>query len=159
MTTTLPAKMPDSASVSASPRVPWGVPSTITPQLVAWAVALGVAYWLLTKVVVYDVFGLNEDSAGVVFFPAAGLGIAAMMLTRPRVWWLWAAAIAIAELAINLQAGDALILHERPNPDFPFTRLVEIIYRKRATREEIHRMADMPGLASQWRDQARAWLG
>ena len=59
----------------------------------------------------------------------------------------------------SLQAGDALILHERPNPDFPFTRLVEIIYRKRATREEIVRMAEMSGLASQWRDQARTWLG
>jgi MOSC domain-containing protein YiiM len=58
-----------------------------------------------------------------------------------------------------LQAGDTLKLHDRPNPDFPFTRLVEIIYRSRATREEIVRMADMPGLASQWRDQARAWLG
>ena len=58
-----------------------------------------------------------------------------------------------------LQAGDAVILHDRPNPDFAFPRLVEIIYRSRATREEIARMADMTGLASQWRDQARAWLG
>ena len=58
-----------------------------------------------------------------------------------------------------LSTGDGVILHERPNPDFPFTRLVEIVYNSRATREEIARMADMPGLASQWRDQARAWLG
>ena len=58
-----------------------------------------------------------------------------------------------------LSAGDGVVLHDRPNPDFPFTRLVEIIYNSRATREEIARMADMPGLASQWRDQARAWLG
>lgn len=110
MTTTLPAKTPSADRVSASPRVPWGVPSTITPQLVAWAIALAVAYWLLTKVVVYDLLSLNEDSAGVVFFPAAGLGIAAMMLTRPRIWPLWIAAIAVAEGAINLQNGDGLWL-------------------------------------------------
>ena len=58
-----------------------------------------------------------------------------------------------------LSAGDAVTLHERPNPDFPFTRLVEIIYRGKAAREEIARMAEMPGLASQWRDQARQMLG
>jgi len=59
----------------------------------------------------------------------------------------------------TLQAGDSIVLHDRPNPDFPFTRLVEIVYRGKATREEIARMAVMPGLASQWRDHARAWLG
>jgi MOSC domain-containing protein YiiM len=58
-----------------------------------------------------------------------------------------------------LQAGDGVALHERPNPDFPFTRLVEIVYRGKATQEEIARMAEMPGLASQWRDHARALLG
>ena len=57
-----------------------------------------------------------------------------------------------------LKAGDAVILQDRPNPDFPFTRLVEIVYRGKATREEIARLAEMSGLASQWRDQARAWL-
>jgi len=58
-----------------------------------------------------------------------------------------------------LEAGDAVTLDERPNPDFPFTRLVEIVYRGKATREEIIRMAEMPGLASQWRDHARQMLG
>jgi MOSC domain-containing protein YiiM len=58
-----------------------------------------------------------------------------------------------------LKAGDAIVLHERPNPDFPFTRLVEIIYHAKATREEIARMAEMPGLASQWRGHARQMLG
>ena len=57
-----------------------------------------------------------------------------------------------------LEAGDAVTLHERPNPDFPFTRLVEIVYRGKATREEITRMAEMPGLASQWRGHARELL-
>ena len=59
----------------------------------------------------------------------------------------------------QLAAGDALTLYHRPNPDFRFTRLVEIIYRGKATAEEIRRMAGLEGLASQWRDHARHMLG
>ena len=58
-----------------------------------------------------------------------------------------------------LQAGDDIVLQDRPNPDFAFTRLVEIVYRGKATQDEIVRLAQMPGLASQWRDHARALLG
>jgi MOSC domain-containing protein YiiM len=58
----------------------------------------------------------------------------------------------------QLQAGDALVLHHRPNPDFRFTRLVEIVYRGKATIEEIRRMAELDGLASQWRQHARQML-
>ncbi len=58
----------------------------------------------------------------------------------------------------QLQAGDALVLHHRPNPDFSFTRLVEIVYRGKATIEEIRRMAELDGLASQWRQHARQML-
>jgi MOSC domain-containing protein YiiM len=58
-----------------------------------------------------------------------------------------------------LRAGDGVTLHARPNPDFPFTRLVEIVYRGKATRDEILRMTELPGLASQWRDTARQMLG
>ena len=58
-----------------------------------------------------------------------------------------------------LQAGDALTLEARPNPDFPFTRLVEIVYRNRATADEIRRMAELEGLAGQWRSRARDMLG
>ena len=58
-----------------------------------------------------------------------------------------------------LSPGDAVTLHERPNPDFPFTRLVEIVYHGKATREEIARLADMSGVAGQWRDHARQLLG
>ncbi|SRR5579883_77512 len=52
-----------------------------------------------------------------------------------------------------LAAGDAVILQDRPNPDFPFLRLVEIVYRKQGARADLARMAQMAGLASQW----RAW--
>jgi len=58
----------------------------------------------------------------------------------------------------QLQAGDTLTLAQRPNPDFPFARLVEIVYRGKATVDEIRRMADLEGLASQWRDHARTML-
>jgi MOSC domain-containing protein YiiM len=58
-----------------------------------------------------------------------------------------------------LKAGDAIKLYERPNPDFAFARLIEIVNHGKATAAEIGRMADMPGLASQWRDTARQMLG
>ena len=58
----------------------------------------------------------------------------------------------------QLEAGDKLILQDRPNPDFPFNRLVEIIYHGKATADEIHRMAGLEGLASQWRGHAQALL-
>jgi MOSC domain-containing protein YiiM len=59
----------------------------------------------------------------------------------------------------SLKAGDAVSLHDRPNPDFPFTRLIEIVSHGKATMAELSRMAEMPGLASQWRDTARKLLG
>lgn len=54
--------------------------------------------------------------------------------------------------------GDAVTLRDRPNPDFAFTRLIEIIYHGKVTEAELARMAVMDGLASQWREQARAQL-
>jgi MOSC domain-containing protein YiiM len=59
----------------------------------------------------------------------------------------------------SLSAGDAITLAERPNPDFSFTRLVQIVSFGRPTRAELERMADMEGLASQWRRRARMILG
>jgi MOSC domain-containing protein YiiM len=59
----------------------------------------------------------------------------------------------------QFQAGDILTLKDRPNPDFAFTRLVEIIYRGKATREEIRRMAELEGLAGQWRSRAKEMIG
>ena len=58
----------------------------------------------------------------------------------------------------QLQAGDALTLHARPNPDFPFTRLIQIVYHGKATTDEIRRMAELEGLASQWREHAKTLL-
>ena len=58
----------------------------------------------------------------------------------------------------SLSAGDKLMVLERPNPGFAFTRLVEIVYHGKATEEELGRMAQMPGLASQWQERARQLL-
>jgi MOSC domain-containing protein YiiM len=58
-----------------------------------------------------------------------------------------------------LRAGDRIALHHRPNPDFAFARLIEIVNHGKATAEELARMSDMPGLASQWRETARQLLG
>jgi hypothetical protein len=41
----------------------------------------------------------------------------------------------------------------RPNADFPFTRLVELGSHDTATRQELERMQNMEGLASDW----KAW--
>ena len=53
--------------------------------------------------------------------------------------------------------GDAVQLEDRPNPDFSFARLVELISHK-ATRDELERLQCMPGLAADWRDRAHALI-
>jgi MOSC domain-containing protein YiiM len=58
-----------------------------------------------------------------------------------------------------ISAGDDIVLHDRPNADFPFTRLVELAGRSRATPAELERMAEMEGIAGNWRDMARRQLG
>lgn len=58
----------------------------------------------------------------------------------------------------RLAAGDAVTLKARPNPDFPFARLVEIVYARDPSRPELERMAAMDGLARQWVVQAKLAL-
>jgi MOSC domain-containing protein YiiM len=58
----------------------------------------------------------------------------------------------------RIAAGDAVTLHERPHPDFPFARLIEIVNRGGATAAELSRLAEMKGLALQWRAIARRAL-
>jgi MOSC domain-containing protein YiiM len=57
-----------------------------------------------------------------------------------------------------LAAGDAVILHDRPHPDFAFSRLIEIVYHGDARRDELVRMTKMQGLSRQWRVRARDQL-
>jgi len=58
----------------------------------------------------------------------------------------------------RMAAGDAVRLAERPNPDFAFTRLIEIVNRGTADPEEIGRLAQMEGVAGRIRAKARAAL-
>jgi MOSC domain-containing protein YiiM len=58
----------------------------------------------------------------------------------------------------TLQPGNPVELIERPNPDFPFTRLVELISFGKVTTAELERMQNMPGLAKQWQQRAREML-
>ena len=54
----------------------------------------------------------------------------------------------------RIMAGDSVTLEARPHPDFPFSRLVSLVYRRNPTREELEAMAKMDGLARQWRVQS-----
>jgi MOSC domain-containing protein YiiM len=53
-----------------------------------------------------------------------------------------------------INPGDTVEILDRVNPTFPFTRLVELIRRGNATRAELERMRDMPGLAQNWQRRA-----
>jgi len=57
-----------------------------------------------------------------------------------------------------IAVGDTVQLDERPNPDFPFARLVELISHGKATRAELERLKDMDGLAGDWQMRARETL-
>ncbi len=50
--------------------------------------------------------------------------------------------------------GDRVEVLEQPNPDFAFTRLVELITHHNATRVEWQQMKDMRGLALDWQRRA-----
>jgi len=58
-----------------------------------------------------------------------------------------------------IRAGDAIVLEDRPNPDFRFDRLVEIVNFRNASIDELHAMAVMPGIASRLRNSAISQLG
>jgi MOSC domain-containing protein YiiM len=57
-----------------------------------------------------------------------------------------------------IATGDMVQLDDRPNPDFPFTRLIELISHGKATHAELERLKDMKGLASNWQLRARETL-
>lgn len=57
-----------------------------------------------------------------------------------------------------ISAGDTIALADRPNPDFPFSRLVSIVNLGGASPTEMRAMAQMPGIASRIAAKARAAL-
>ncbi len=58
----------------------------------------------------------------------------------------------------SLNPGDRVELLERPNPNFPFVRLVQLISFGKVTPVELEQMQDMPGLAVNWQQRAREAL-
>lgn len=54
----------------------------------------------------------------------------------------------------TISPGDAVRLWQRPNPDFAFSRLVEIVNFNDATMAELDRLANMPGVAGRLRLRA-----
>lgn len=58
----------------------------------------------------------------------------------------------------TLGQGEAVTLVERPNPDFPFARLVQLVSYGKATRAELERLQNLAGLASDWQARARDLL-
>jgi MOSC domain-containing protein YiiM len=58
----------------------------------------------------------------------------------------------------TISPGNSVELIERPNPHFPFARLVELISFGKVTAAELEQMQDMPGLALNWQQRAREML-
>ena len=58
----------------------------------------------------------------------------------------------------SIQAGDDIHLDRRPNPDFRFDRLVEIVSFRNASQSEIEAIADLEGLPGWMHDAARERL-
>lgn len=58
----------------------------------------------------------------------------------------------------EITPNDAVDLEDRPNPDFPFARLIELISRGDVTRAELQRLGSMEGLSSQWKSWANERL-
>jgi MOSC domain-containing protein YiiM len=50
--------------------------------------------------------------------------------------------------------GDRVVLLQRPNPNFAFTRLVDLITHHNATLAEWQEMQGMQGLALDWQRRA-----
>ena len=59
----------------------------------------------------------------------------------------------------DVRAGDTIERIERPHPAFAFDRLVQIVYRRDATRVELAQLAEMDAVASGIRARARQSLG
>ena len=77
--------------------------------------------------------------------------LAKAMVRNGRAGWYYR----VIEAGV-LTGGDAVELVDRPNPDFAFDWLVEIVNRRRATPDEFASMARMEGIASDLRDWAQA---
>ncbi len=74
-------------------------------RLGAGALVLGGLYALGAQL---PFWFLSSPAAGAAFFPSAGLTLAALVLTPRRTWPLWLAAVAVAEVAVDLAHGQTV---------------------------------------------------
>jgi len=51
----------------------------------------------------------------------------------------------------SVVAGEMLTLRERPQPDWPLSRVIEILYQRTLDRSALEQLADMDCLAVSWR--------
>jgi MOSC domain-containing protein YiiM len=54
----------------------------------------------------------------------------------------------------SVAAGDVIRLAERPLPDWPLTRVIDLLYRHTLDTEALAELASLPQLAASWRDLA-----
>ncbi len=119
-----------------------------------------------------SVFGLTEDTT--MIGDVVRVGRAVLQVTQPRQpcfklalrfndrrlgqtmrqsgmsgWY-----VRVIEVGL-VGAGDEVNLVERPNPEWPVRRFAEVMTRRTGTAAEFAELAEMPGLASVWREQAR----
>jgi MOSC domain-containing protein YiiM len=78
------------------------------------------------------------------------LGLARDVQRSGRTGWYWR----VLEEG-RADEGDALTLIERPQPAWPLSRLIRLLYRDVRNREELALMAALPELAEGWRSLAR----
>lgn len=52
------------------------------------------------------------------------------------------------------KAGDALILQERPHPEWPLARIIELFYTRTMDLESLAKLSQLPELALSWRELA-----
>jgi signal transduction histidine kinase len=95
------APAPPQGAEGGPPRVLRGrsAPLPRWARMLAGTVALGGLYALGALL---PFWFLSSPDAGAAFFPAAGLTLAALVLTPPRTWPLWLATVAVAEVAVDL---------------------------------------------------------
>jgi MOSC domain-containing protein YiiM len=54
----------------------------------------------------------------------------------------------------SVAAGDVIRLVERPLPDWPLTRVIDLLYRRTLDTDALAELAELPQLAVSWRDLA-----
>ncbi|AWN51060.1 MOSC domain-containing protein [Methylobacterium sp. 17Sr1-1] len=80
-------------------------------------------------------------------------GMARAVQATGRTGWYWR----VLEEG-SVEPGEALVLHERLQPDWPLSRLVHLFYRDTRNRGDLEAVARLPELAESWRALARRRL-